>query len=136
MPHADPEVKKQYFRDYYKKRKADLDSYKKDWISKNPDKPSEYSKKYNDKTQEQRQRARRKYLYGLTHEHFEKMLKKQDNKCALCDKSFDEAKVFVDHCHSTGDVRGLLCPSCNTALGLIKDDLGWLVKAKKYLTEK
>jgi hypothetical protein len=136
MPHADPEVKKQYFKEYYKKRKAELDAYKKEWISKNPDKPSEYSKKYNDKTQEQRKQAQRKYRYGLTQEHFDKMLAEQDNKCALCFKSFDDAKVFVDHCHSIGNVRGLLCPSCNTALGLIKDDLGWLAKAKKYLTEK
>lgn len=136
MPHADPEAKKQYFKEYYQKRKADLDAYKKEWISKNPDKPSEYSKKYNDKTQEQRRKAQRKYRYGLTQEQFDAMLAEQDNKCALCSRSFDDAKVFVDHCHSTGDVRGLLCPSCNTALGLIKDDLGWLAKAKKYLMEK
>lgn len=136
MPHADPEVKKQYFRDYYRKRKEKLDAYKKDWIGRNPDKPAEYSKKYNDKTKEKRQKWQREYLYGLTHEQFEAMLAEQDNKCALCSRSFNEAKIFVDHCHSVGNVRGLLCPACNTALGLIKDDLGWLAKAKKYLTEK
>ena len=136
MPHTDPEAKKQYFRDYYRKRKEKLDAYKKEWIDKNPDKPAEYSKKYNDKTKEKRQKWQRHYLYGLTHEQFEAMLTEQDNKCALCSRSFIEAKIFVDHCHSVGNVRGLLCPSCNTALGLIKDDLGWLVKAKKYLTEK
>lgn len=136
MPHADPEEKRQYFREYYKKRKTELDAYKKEWLEKNPEKSIEYSKKYNDKTTEKRRQYQRKHLYGLTHEQFEEMLKQQDNKCALCSKSFDETKVFVDHCHNVGNVRGLLCPSCNTALGLIKDDLGWLSKAKKYLTEK
>lgn len=136
MPHANPEVKKQYFKDYYQKRKEKLDAYKKDWLKKNPDKPTEYSKKYNDKTKEKRQKWQREYLYDLTHEQFEAMLTEQDNKCALCSRSFDEAKIFVDHCHSVGNVRGLLCPACNTALGLIKDDLSWLEKAKKYLTEK
>lgn len=136
MPHANQEDRKEYFRNYYKKRKADLDKYKKEWLEKNPEKSIEYSKKYNDKTTEKRRQYQRKHLYGLTHEQFEEMLKEQDNKCALCSKSFNEAKVFVDHCHSVGNVRGLLCPSCNTALGLIKDDLGWLAKAKKYLTEK
>lgn len=136
MPHVDPEAKKQYFREYYRKRKQELDTYKKEWVEANPDKAKAHAKKYNDKTKEKRQKWQREYLYGLTHEQFETMLAEQDNKCALCSRSFDEAKVFVDHCHSVGNVRGLLCPACNTALGLIKDDLGWLAKAKQYLTEK
>lgn len=136
MPHVDPEAKKQYFKEYYRKRKQKLDAYKKEWVEANPDKVKAHSKKYNAKSKEKRQQWQRNYLYGLSHEQFEEMLKKQENKCALCERSFDEAKVFVDHCHSVGNVRGLLCPACNTALGLIKDDLGWLAKAKQYLTEK
>lgn len=136
MPHADPEVKKQYFKEYYQRRKAKLDHYKKEWIEQNPDKPAEYSKKYNEKTKVKRSEYQRKRLYGLSPEDLARMLEEQNNKCALCFRSFEEAKIFVDHCHYTGSVRGLLCPSCNTALGLIKDDTGWLNRAKKYLTEK
>ena len=136
MSHADPEVKKQYFKEYYRKRKAELDQYKKEWIAQNPDKPTEYSKKYNEKTKTKRSEYQRKHLYGLSPEDLARMVDEQNNECALCFRSFEEAKIFVDHCHSTGNVRGLLCPSCNTALGLIKDDTGWLNRAKTYLTEK
>lgn len=136
MPYADPEEKKRYFREYYKKRKSELDAYKKEWLAANPTKPAEYAKKYNENTQEKRRQAQRKHRYGLTADQFDAMLEQQDNKCAICSRSFEGTKVFVDHCHSVGNVRGLLCPSCNTALGLIHDDLGWLTKAKKYLMGK
>lgn len=136
MPHADRETARRYMREYYKKNKVTLDAYKQEWIKNNPDQHLEHQERYRDKSKEKRQAWQRKYLYGLDHEAFLKMLEDQKHCCALCSESFEKKKIFVDHCHSTGDVRGLLCPACNTALGLIKDDLKWLAKAKKYLTEK
>lgn len=135
MPHVDPEVKKNYFREYYKKNKAKLDAYKSSWISDNPDKHSEHQQKYRESSKQKRQEWQRQYRYGLTNKMFTSMLEQQENSCKLCKKDFETTKIFVDHCHLTGSVRGLLCPSCNTALGLIKDDLLWLSKAKTYLTE-
>ena len=70
-------------------------------------------------------------VYNLTLKKFEKMIEKQNNKCAICNVYMD--KPFVDHCHKTGKVRGLLCHKCNTALGLFKDDLLIVKSAVKYL---
>ena len=73
--------------------------------------------------------------YGLTIEDYEKLLIKQDNKCAIC-KSAPCGRwnqLDVDHCHTTGNVRGLLCHKCNRALGLLGDDLKLVVRAASYL---
>lgn len=42
-------------------------------------------------------------------------------------------KLYIDHCHKTNQVRGLLCFSCNSALGHFKDNVESLKKAIKYL---
>lgn len=55
---------------------------------------------------------------------------KQNNKCFICD---EEAKLVVDHDHSTGKVRGLLCSICNTGIGMFKDSTKNLEKAIEYL---
>lgn len=78
--------------------------------------------------------------YGITHSQYQEMLKEQDSKCFLCDGPgflMDKAKhklnLVVDHCHTTGKVRGLLCHNCNRALGLFKDNQEVLLKAVDYL---
>ena len=42
-------------------------------------------------------------------------------------------RLCVDHCHTTGNVRGLLCDTCNTALGKFRDNIDLLNEAIKYL---
>jgi len=52
----------------------------------------------------------------------------------LCRKPFDAPHlVYVDHCHKTGAVRGLLCPSCNSVLGMFNDDTALFARAIDYL---
>ena len=55
--------------------------------------------------------------YRLRPDDVERMLTEQDNKCPLCERSFDVVEWCVDHDHKTGAVRGLLCASCNKSLG-------------------
>ena len=77
-----------------------------------------------------------KRLYGITLEDYDRLLIEQKNLCAICgtDKPGGKHNTFqVDHCHSTGNVRGLLCKSCNIALGEFKDDIDILHKAMLYL---
>lgn len=50
--------------------------------------------------------------------------------CQLCGKA---SRLFVDHCHATGNVRGLLCTTCNTGLGVFKDDPIRIMAAAEYL---
>jgi hypothetical protein len=64
------------------------------------------------------------------------MLSFQNHKCAICgidEKEAVKQKLYVDHCHTTGNIRELLCHSCNAALGLMKDSIQILTKAIAYL---
>lgn len=70
--------------------------------------------------------------YGLTMEQYEAMAASQQGICAICNKP-PKRILFIDHCHTRGKVRGLLCSSCNTALGLFFDDVDSLERAKEYL---
>ena len=81
-----------------------------------------------------------KTAYGLSEEDFTNMLSEQDGKCAICAgqlaNTFTGAKGLrpnVDHCHTSGNVRDILCQTCNTGLGSFKDSVDLLRKAIKYL---
>lgn len=74
--------------------------------------------------------------YGITEEEFHALKTKQDHKCAICKTSDPEGRhgVFaVDHCHVSGDVRGLLCNKCNVGLGSFRDNIEYLANAIDYL---
>ncbi len=72
--------------------------------------------------------------YGIDRAYYEKQLAEQDGRCAICRLPPPPGKVLcVDHCHMTGAVRGLLCNSCNTALGQFKDSIPSLQRAVDYL---
>lgn len=59
-----------------------------------------------------------KKLYGISLKDYEEMYKKQDGSCLICTDEHDT--LVVDHCHDTGEVRGLLCHNCNVGIGMFK----------------
>ena len=69
----------------------------------------------------------------LTRHEYEEMLQSQDNACAICHKPAQGA-LAIDHDHSTGVVRGLLCSICNGHLGFIKDDPAMIARILEYLS--
>jgi predicted nucleic acid-binding Zn ribbon protein len=77
--------------------------------------------------------------YGLSYFQYISMHKEQQGLCKICNREgytmteHHKLKLVVDHCHTTGKVRGLLCHDCNRALGLFKDDIVALQKAKEYI---
>jgi hypothetical protein len=80
--------------------------------------------------------------YGITVADYDRMLEEQDGGCAICGtrvpcvrrhKNIETEKFFVDHCHVTGKVRGLLCNACNRALGYLRDDPTIIDRAASYL---
>lgn len=75
------------------------------------------------------------YMYGLTLEEYNDILEAQGGSCAICGKTPEEGgrPLLVDHDHKTGEIRGLLCDGCNTALGYFEDSSGWRELAIKYL---
>jgi hypothetical protein len=73
-------------------------------------------------------------LKMISLEEFNRMLLEQKSVCAICKKPETTGKDFaVDHCHSTGKIRGLLCVKCNIGIGFFNDD-EWLMRdAADYL---
>ena len=66
------------------------------------------------------------------------MLDEQGGGCAICQKTPEEngRRLAVDHNHTTGDVRGLLCTQCNVGLGNLGDSVERLRSAIRYLNER
>lgn len=62
-------------------------------------------------------------MYGLTSEEYWKVYEYQGGKCAICQRATGKRKkLSVDHDHSTGEVRMLLCTRCNRMLGHLRDE--------------
>lgn len=81
--------------------------------------------------------------FRLSIDDYNKMFLKQKGVCQICkkaetskDKNGKDKWLSVDHSHSTGDVRGLLCSKCNTGIGLLGDSKKILKSALKYLKER
>lgn len=70
--------------------------------------------------------------HGITVERYEELLQQQDGACAIC-KGTTGKNLAVDHCHTTGRIRGLLCTRCNPGLGYFCDDISLLSAAIEYL---
>jgi hypothetical protein len=105
----------------------------------NPDKVSATRRKHyaanKDKLNAATVKYARKRKYGVSQEQFNELLAAQNSACALCFTTEPKGRgsFHVDHCHATGVVRGLLCHSCTTALGLFRDDTALLMRATEYL---
>lgn len=107
-------------------RKAAHKAACKRWHEKNPDYKKEYSLK-------------RKF--GITLADYNAMLDEQGGVCAVCGqpeslvdpRTKTVRDLAVDHDHEIGNVRGLLCRNCNTAIGLFGDDLDRIRSALEYL---
>lgn len=76
-----------------------------------------------------------KRKYGLTPADKQKMLWAQHDACAICGYEFGQSlgDFHIDHCHATGEVRGILCDRCNRGLGYFRDQPDFLTAAAKYL---
>lgn len=75
--------------------------------------------------------------YGITQEQYENLLASQGGGCAICGTTRADGgkRLPVDHCHDSMDVRGILCEECNTLLGRIESQPGWIDKTKAYLAD-
>jgi len=88
----------------------------------------EYIKQYN-------LRKKLKYYYNITLKQYNEMFAKQNGCCAICGRHQDifKVKLSVDHNHTTGKNRDLLCNNCNSMLGQSHDNIDILKSAIAYL---
>lgn len=75
-----------------------------------------------------------KRAHGATEQLYQSLLSKQNGVCWICKGTDQKRRLSIDHDHTTGEIRGLLCRACNTALGLFKDDKAMLSRAVAYLS--
>lgn len=69
--------------------------------------------------------------YGLSQDDFDAIRMSQFGLCLICQE--EPEKLYVDHCHKTGEVRGLLCRECNSALGMMKENTAAIFRMVDYL---
>lgn len=136
----------------YERHKEAKQATHKLWLAANTEHVKEYRKAYGKERWEtlkntpefQRARfnSRLKREFGITADDYDSMLESQEYVCKICRKpetrtapSSGVARLCVDHCHTTGKVRGLLCHGCNTGIGSLRDDIDILMEAIAYLED-
>jgi len=85
-----------------------------------------------------REKAKTSYLqktYNISLEDKKNLLILQLSKCAICKKKLElKSTTHIDHDHTSGKIRGILCHNCNRGLGYFKDNPRFLKTAIKYLS--
>ena len=149
----------EYHKEYYQKNKKKLLSrsksryssmtpeqqerqrqYQREYYRNNKEKSVEYSRKYRadpeNRVREWERMIEKKF--GMDRHDYQNMLDEQNGTCAICDgtethSQRTEGRLSIDHCHTTGKVRGILCNQCNSLLGWARDDINTLQRAIEYL---
>lgn len=131
-----PERKREYMREYMKKNRDKKLAYsKKYWIKNRLKELAKRKIQYASSPELRAESSKRsrewrlKNLFGITVEQYEKILTSQNGKCAICkdhNRWYIEGRkhynLAIDHSHSTGLIRGLLCNRCNLCLGWFEDN--------------
>lgn len=119
-----------------------------EWRKNNPDRIKELNEKHRETRRNYYQRPdvklrnRMRYIektFGIKYSLYEELNEKQGGLCAICGREETSAAntyLAVDHCHATGIIRGLLCSACNIGIGLFREQIEILEKAKQYLIEQ
>ncbi len=130
IPRHKTEKYKAYMKAYREKNKDKLSKQNqartKAWLERNPEMNKFYSLKHR---------------YGIDLKEYNKLYDSQNGLCAICrlpetfihNKTGKPQDLSVDHSHTSGKVRGLLCQSCNHGLGKFKDDVDICRAAANYL---
>ena len=125
-------------QEWNNENKAKRQELKKAWDLANVEHRKSYAAKRKEKDPTYTVRKHLKDAYGMELSEYDALLNSQSSGCAICGKlggSSTWTKLAVDHCHKTGAVRALLCRKCNTALGMVNDDIGVLTAMISYLME-
>lgn len=119
----------------YMKNQEENKKKQREWNAQYPNKVKEKSKKWNDNNKLMNRSSELKRNFGMTLQDYDLMFEQQRGRCKICNRhqSIFARKLFVDHCHKTGKVRGLLCSTCNSGIGHLQDNIKILQSAIEYL---
>lgn len=113
------ECKKHYRKHYYHREVDKWTTQSKEWYENNKERKSLTSKKKHVNS-----------YFGITVEEYDAYFK--DACCGICDAT---ERLVLDHCHNTGVIRGVLCNTCNSGIGMLKDNPELLKKGIEWLTK-
>ena len=119
----------EYHKKVYKRKKEREPNYYREMNAK-------VRKKAKEKNPNYYREINLKTNYGITLDDYNNLLEKQNYRCAICNKhnsDNNKKNLFVDHCHKTGIIRGLLCSNCNSGLALLGDNFESVEKTLEYL---
>lgn len=116
---------------YLENREVYIEKAKKRY-NENKEEMKQYFREYYLKNKDKHRKRSLKNRYNISLKEYDKILKEQKYVCKICGCK-DTKKLSVDHNHETGEVRGLLCHSCNTSLGLLKENSLIMIKMVKYI---
>ena len=123
------ECHKKYYKTYYLKNKEEINIKRKPYFI-------EYAKLNKNKKRKYNKNYHLKRRYGISAIQFEELLKKQNYKCSICKTNLNNIKQCVDHCHTTEQIRGILCDNCNVGLGKFKDNEAIMLNALQYIKSR
>jgi hypothetical protein len=137
-----------YHNTHREKRRTQMQAWKRNnrrrvqilnrrWNAAHPKERREHVRKYLVRHPEYKPDYQLRYNYGITLAEYNRLLKKQKGRCAICKmpppKHWRFKRLSVDHCHTTNRNRGLLCHVCNLVVGQFKDNAKRFRAAAKYL---
>lgn len=131
---ANPEKRRELNRTAHQRRRADP-------VARERDRASTRAYHATEKGRRKVLNNRLKEGYGVSLEQYEDMLVQQDGKCAICRNpprggNHVSHRLHVDHDHTTGRIRGLLCHQCNTGIGFLGESPDRLIAAATYVRER
>lgn len=109
------------------RRKEEVREYHKKWYKEHHIPALKRPKKFKNSSQ-----YNDFYLYHITPEEKAKLPK----YCEVCGATIETDRLCIDHSHTTGKIRGVLCHNCNTALGLLKDNPVRIEKLLEYIKQR
>jgi len=118
-------------RRYREKNLEKVRKSAREWNQRNAEKVRKYSLHWYHGNPQKAKDASLRKNHGISLEEYNRMFVSQSGNCAICQKRMKIG--CVDHCHVSGRIRGLLCHSCNFALGLLKDSPKIIRSAAEYL---
>jgi hypothetical protein len=125
-----------YRKEHYKNNKETYLLKATEWRKNNPEKRKSIQKEYRKRNPLYYKDWQLKKFYGFGLDKLEDMIVEEGGLCPICGDSFDEVEANVDHNHTTGKIRGILCPKCNMGIGHFRDNISFLEKAIFYLEKR
>ena len=120
----------EYMREWRARNSEHVRKYKREWRAQNSEHVRKYNREWYVQNSEYMREWHLKRKYGLTVEEYDALLANQDGVCGICHRPRGSRRLAVDHDHTSGAVRGLLCSVCNRALGWFENNqeaaLAWL----------